>query len=101
MDFITTANDVATYAAQILPRAEVPDPGAEQPPGTEGISTILGWLKWGGLSVCIAGLMIAGALMAIKSQRGDGGDTTGRIGMALVGVIIISAGASLVGFLAG
>jgi hypothetical protein len=38
-------------------------------------------------------------MMAINARRGEGGEHVGRIGMALGGVIVISAAGSLVGFL--
>lgn len=71
-----------------------------QPPGTEGLSDILGWVKWLALIICVVGLIIAGAMMAIQSRRGEGGEHAGKIGMALAGVIVISAATSVVGFLA-
>lgn len=77
----------------------LPDPDPAQPPGTEGITTLLGWLKWVALIVCLAGLVIAGAMMAINSRRGEGGEHAGRIGMALAGVIVISAAGAIIGFL--
>lgn len=80
--------------------ADVPNPDATQPPGTEGFNTILGWLKWGGLAACVAGIIIAGAMMAIQHRRGEGGESLGKVGWVLVAVIVISAGASLIGFLA-
>lgn len=61
----------------------------------------MGWAKWIALAVCILGLVIAGALMAIQSRRGEGGEHVGKIGMALGGVVVISAAGSLVGFLVG
>lgn len=93
---------LATTVAQALTTLtlEIPSPSPVQPPGTEGLTTILGWAKWVALAVCILGLFMAGALMAIQSRRGEGGEHAGKIGMALGGVIIISAAASLVGFLA-
>ncbi len=78
----------------------VPDPAPAQPPGTEGLTAILGWVKWVALTVCVIGLIVAGALMAVQSRRGEGGEHVGKIGMALGGVVVISAAASLVGFLA-
>jgi hypothetical protein len=78
----------------------LPNPGSEQPPGTKGISDILGWVKWVALAVCIAGLIAAGAMMAVSHSRGGGGEHVGRIGMSLGGVIVISAAFSLVSFLA-
>ena len=77
----------------------IPNPDPTQPPGSEGILAILGWAKWVALAVCVAGLIIAGALLAINSRRGEGGEIAGRVVAALIGVIIISAAAALVGFL--
>lgn len=94
-----TLPTIISAAADVV--QNVPDPQPVQPPGTEGFTTVLGWAKWLALAVCILGLFGAGALMAIQSRRGEGGEHVGKIGMALGGVIIISAAASLVGFLAG
>lgn len=85
----------------LLTPLDIPNPVPVQPPGTEGFTTMLGWGKWIALAVCILGLFAAGALMAIQSRRGEGGEHVGKIGMALGGVIVISAAAALVGFLAG
>lgn len=78
---------------------QIPDPDPVQPPGTEGLTAMMGWAKWVALAVCVLGLFGAGALMAIQSRRGEGGEHVGKIAMALGGVIVISAAASLVGFL--
>lgn len=92
------AGDVlATVPQQVI--AQVPDPDPIQPPGTEGFTSIMGWAKWVALAVCVLGLFAVGALMAIQSRRGEGGEHVGRLGMALGGVIIISAAGALVGFL--
>ena len=86
----------------VLQLAGVPDPGSGQaPPGAEGFISILSWVKWISLGVCVLGLMVAGATMAIQSRRGEGGEHMSKIGMVLAGVIVISAAASLVGFLVG
>jgi len=91
---LTAANDFAA----IVP-LDIPNPEPVQPPGTSGFVTIMGWVKWVALAVCVIGIIVAGALMAINSRRGEGGEHAGRIGFALGGVIVISAAASLVGFL--
>lgn len=93
---LTTVNDFAA----VVPLA-IPDPPPVQPPGTAGFLAIMGWVKWVALAVCVIGIIVAGALMAINSRRGEGGEHAGRIGFALGGVIVISAAASLVGFLMG
>ncbi|MPV36102.1 hypothetical protein GB881_03420 [Georgenia subflava] len=88
-------------AAHVLVLTNVPDPGrGEAPPGTEGFLEVLAWSKWVALGICVLGLIVAGALMAVNSRRGEGGEHLGRIGMALAGVIVISAAYFLVGALA-
>lgn len=73
---------LATVPQQVI--AQVPDPDPIQPPGTGGFNSIMGW-AWVALAVCILGLFAAGALMAIQSRRGEGGEHVGKIGMALGG----------------
>ncbi|MBB2925584.1 hypothetical protein [Cellulomonas cellasea] len=89
---------VTLATAQVI--TAIPDPDAVQPPGTQGLTDILSWAKWVALAICLLGIFTAGALMAINQRRGEGGEHTGRIGMALGGVVVISAAATLIGFLA-
>lgn len=79
---------------------QVPNPRPVQPPGTQGFQTIMGWAKWVALAICVLGLIGAGAMMAIQSRRGEGGEHVGMVGRVLAGVIVVSAAGSLVGFLA-
>lgn len=80
--------------------ANVPNPGPQQPPGTSGISDILGWIRWISLAICVGALMAIGAMMAIPSVREHAGDAAGKVIKALFGVIIISGAGIFVGFLA-
>jgi hypothetical protein len=80
--------------------SDVPNPDAKRPPGAEGLITILSWAKWVGLGMCVLGLIIVGALMAVQSRTGEGGQLTGKVGNVLGGVVIIGAAGALVGFLA-
>lgn len=89
----------ATEFAAMLP-LQIPNPDPVQPPGTQGFLSIMGWAKWVALAIAILGIIAIGAMMTISSRRGEGGEHVGKLGMALVGVIIISAAAALVGFLA-
>lgn len=100
MSTLLTATGVMSDVLAVLP-ADLPNPDPVQPPGTGAISDVLGWAKWVALAVCILGLFAAGAMMALQSRRGEGGEHVGRIGMALGGVIVISAAVALVGFLSG
>jgi len=78
--------------------AAVPDPGrGSQPPGSDGLVTIIKWAAWIGLAVCVLGVIIAGASMAVASRRGDGGEHMSKLGWVLGGCIIIGSASGLVG----
>jgi len=96
MNVLTTTILQTSYLA-----ASIPNPAPIQPPGTEGLVSVMGWVKWIALAVCVLGLVVAGALMAIQSRRGEGSEHMGKIAMALGGVIVISTAGTLVGFLMG
>ena len=96
---MSALHSIAGVANDLI--AALPDPNPEAPPGQERINRLLGWAKWISLAVCIAGLFAAGALMAIQSRRGEGGEHVGKIGMVLGGVIVISVAGLLVSTLAG
>ncbi len=92
-DLLTTGPDLFTSLPAFI------DVDPSQPPGTDRLADVMGWVKWISLAICVIGIMIAGGLMAIQSRRGQGGEHAGTVGMALGGVIIISAAGALVGFL--
>lgn len=100
MPLILDAATTALTTVWLIP-LDLPNPAPVQPPGTEGFVTILGWLKWVGLALSIVGLIVVGSMLWINHRRGEGGEHAGRIGMILVGVILIGAATALVGFLSG
>lgn len=83
-----------------VPQA-LPTPCPTQPPGTAGVTDIMGWVMWGGLVLCIIGIMVGGALMWTQSRRGEGSDNINKILYGCLGAIVIGAAAGLIGFLAG
>ncbi|MEW5093664.1 hypothetical protein [Clavibacter michiganensis] len=101
MSVLALTNDFVTLAAHAAPMA-VPDPGAgDMPPGFEAFTTVMGWAKWVGLGVAVVGLILLGVSMTVSARRGEGGEIGGWLGRLLVGVIIISAAFTIVGFLMG
>jgi hypothetical protein len=96
---MSALHTVAHAATDLL--SALPDPDADAPPGSDKFEKLIGWAKWISLTVCILGLFAAGALMAIQSRRGEGGEHVGKIGMVLGGVIVISVATALVSTLAG
>lgn len=101
MSLLVAAPDLITAAAQIIPAA-VPDPGAgSMPPGFDAFTTVMGWAKWIGLGIAVVGLIVLGVTMTVSSRRGEGGEIGGWLGRLLIGVIIVSAAFTIVGFLMG
>jgi len=80
--------------------ADVPNPTPVQPPGTDGVNTILGWMMWGGFAVAVGALIAVGILVALSLGRGEGGHVSGKVLMPLLGAIIIGAASGMIGLLA-
>lgn len=98
MSLLASATSAAVHASVAF--AAIPNPTTQEPPGFGGVMSILGWAKWAALAVCVVALIAVGALMALPSRRSEGGEHAGNVGKVLLGVVTISAAASLVGFLA-
>lgn len=101
LQFLSGVSLVGVRPSGLVPMAPaMPQVNSTEPPGAAQFDTLLGWAKWISLGVCVLGLVAAGALMAFQSHRGEGSEHLHRVGMALIGVVIISAASSLVSFLA-
>jgi hypothetical protein len=80
--------------------AQVPDPGnGKKPPGSDNFLTILQWAAWIAFGVCVLGVIIAGARMAIQHRHGQGGEQAAALGWVLAGCIVIGSASALVGAL--
>lgn len=72
--------------------AAAPTPGQQQPPGTQGLITMLSWGGWLVSFVCVAGLLIVAAMMALKHRRGEGGgEAMASLGWVLGACVLGSA----------
>lgn len=92
-EFITATNDFIA----LLP-LQIPNPGPEEPPGMKGVTKILSWLKWIGLAVVAAAIIIGGAIIAFNyRQRGDAMSALEKILWPMVGAIVIGSGVAIVG----
>ncbi|MEU4294852.1 TrbC/VirB2 family protein [Kribbella sp. NPDC026596] len=68
----------------------------EAPPGADKLEKVLGWVKWIAYTVCILGVLIAGAMMAVGQRRGEGGEHAARLGWVLAACIVIGSATALV-----
>ncbi|GAB3266986.1 hypothetical protein GCM10027425_33560 [Alteromonas gracilis] len=92
-EVLSSTTEMVTMAA--------PDPGGGQaPPGADKFLTMLRWAAWIAAGVCVLGVIIAGAGMAMSHRgHGGGGEQAGRLGWVLAGCIVIGAASGLVGAL--
>lgn len=72
-------------------------PMANLPDGVENkVNTVVDWVTAIAISVCILGVIIAGAMMAIGQRRGEGGEHAARLGWVLAGCIVIGTASAVV-----
>lgn len=83
--------------------AAVPDSDPQSIPGLEGLVDFIGGLKWLMLIVCVACMVGVGGMFALSAFRPGHGASMGGEGVTgvvkvLVGAMIVSGAASIVGF---
>jgi hypothetical protein len=77
--------------------AQVPDPGnGKRPPGGDKFLTMLQWASWLALGICVLGVIIVGATMAVQHRHGQGGEHAARLGWVLAGCVLVGSAAALV-----
>ena len=74
----------------------IPQPTGVQPPGTEGLSTVLNWTFWGVTFLCVVGVLMVAGAMAVSHRRGEGGEHLAKLGWVMGACVLGAAGAQLV-----
>ncbi len=73
--------------------ATIPNPTPEQPPGTEGFTTILNWIAWAVILLGVAGFLASAGFLAFASFTGrEINGFKGLIISLIVCILAISAG---------
>ncbi|SFL26972.1 hypothetical protein [Geodermatophilus ruber] len=81
-------------ASQLL---AVVDPGeGVAPPGAEGIATIVQWVAWTVLAVCVVGVLLVGARMALAHRRGEGAEHALSLAYVLGGAVLVGSASGLI-----
>jgi hypothetical protein len=70
-----------------------------QPPNTDGITTILGWVAWVVCAMCVVGILVVAGKMAVSHNRGEGGQHMTGIAYVLGACVLVAAASGLVGAL--
>ncbi|MFW5421089.1 hypothetical protein J0910_31235 [Nocardiopsis sp. CNT-189] len=73
-------------------------PVQPQPPHKSSVwlETVLEWTVWVSLGICVLSLMAAGAMMALRARRGEGGEHLRTILTILVASVIIASSSGIV-----
>ena len=71
------------------------------PPGSDAFTTILSYVTFIGLAIAILSIIALGALIALRSRRGEGFRHIGTLGVVFIAVILISGASALAGGLLG
>ncbi|MGH2949967.1 MAG: hypothetical protein ACRDPC_27515 [Solirubrobacteraceae bacterium] len=81
--------------------AQIPDPGqGKKPPGSDKFLTILQWGAWIAFGICVLGVIVAGAQMALSHRHGSqGGEHAARLGWVAAGCVVVGSASALVGAL--
>lgn len=74
----------------------VTDPGGTQPPNTQGVSTLLSYLEWGGAVVAVIGIMIVAYKMMLSPDRHQGNEL-GGLGKVAFGMVLFGAAFGIAG----
>lgn len=77
------------------------DPGqGVAPPGSAQLTTLVGYVAWAVFALCVVGVLMAAAQMAVAHQRGAGaGEHASRLGWVLAACVVAGSASALVGAL--
>ncbi len=82
--------------AVVLAAGNFPTPTGQQPPGTNGLTTVLNWTFWGVTFLCVVGVLMVAGAMAVAHRRGEGGEHLAKLGWVMGACVLGAAGAQLV-----
>jgi hypothetical protein len=96
---LTSHDHLLASGYRRLLAADIPAPTGIQPPGTEGLTTILGWIAWGVTFLCVVGVFFVAGSMAFAHRRGEGSEAVGKLGWVMGACILGASATSLVNVL--
>ena len=94
---MTTVSHTPNLTATVLAQGSGIQINSTQPPGTQGLITVVNYLAWGAFAACLVGFVIAAATLAFKHHRGEEMASMKGLGMSLAGTVLIGAAGAIVG----
>jgi len=70
-------------------------------PGSDAFTTILSYITYIGLALAVLSIIALGAMIALRSRRGEGMRSVGALGLIFIAIMLISGASALVGALLG
>jgi hypothetical protein len=67
-------------------------------PGLAGVQKVISYTSWIAAALCLIGLIVAGAMLAVSYQRGNT-EHTGRLGGVATGCLIVGGASTIIGAL--
>lgn len=87
MTVLSSLSSLAVLGADFL------TPHPQQPPGTAGLVTLMGWVAWAFTGVCVIALIVAAGALALAHRTGRSGEhATGMVVVLVAAIIGSSAG---------
>ncbi|MEU8952266.1 hypothetical protein [Streptomyces sp. NPDC048489] len=82
--------------------AAIPDPTRQAPDAlATKVDLVLGIAAWAGTVAGVAGVLVTGSMMAISVKRGESSEHMSRLGMVLVGCVLVSTAGPIIQFVFG
>lgn len=72
----------------------ITQPVPTQPPGLQGVATILGWTAWIVMAICLAAFIIAAGRIAMAYRNGEVEGAKGAV-LAIVGSILVGGATAI------
>jgi len=69
-------------------------------PGVNNLQTIIGYVCWIATALCLIGLIVTGAMMAVSYHRGSN-EHVGRLGGVAAGCLVVGAASPIAGAILG
>ncbi|MBB1198650.1 hypothetical protein I8920_15815 (plasmid) [Curtobacterium sp. YC1] len=77
------------------------DTSGEQPPGVDGISTVIRWIAWGVAGACVIGVLFGLGYLGNQRRRGETPEHLQGIIISMIAAGSTAAVGGLIGALAG
>ncbi|MDQ1287036.1 MAG: hypothetical protein QG622_601 [Actinomycetota bacterium] len=94
--FLTSVVAVGVRAATPSPTGGRVDVRPTAPAFAGHFNELVGWVLWGCTLVCVMGIAIIGAMLALSLRRGETGEYVARLLAAATGVIIVGLSSTIV-----